>query len=180
MAELAKTRKPADKTEPVPPRRISADQMAALFRSAAFGDVISVLMCAPKHRKLSLDALRTFLLPAIANNQFLIAKLRQQDKPGAVAAGVALWASVSDEVDRKLRANPGQPLKLTTEEWKSGPHLWLIDLVAPAALTASILDDLENKVARGRPMAAHIFTASNEAKITTLQELREALKKPVS
>ena len=162
------------------PRRMPSNQVATLFRSAAFGDVVSVLMRAPKHKKLSLEALRTFLLPAMANNQFLIAKLRPQEQAGAVAAGVALWASVSDEVDQRLRACHDQPLRLAAEEWKSGPHLWLIDLIAPSALLDSMLNDLEQKVAKGKPMAAQIALPEGKARIATLEELRAEITKKAS
>ena len=38
------------------------------------------------------------------------------------------WAQVSDAVDARLRSGVG---KIAPHEWKSGPHVWLIDLVAP-------------------------------------------------
>jgi cytolysin-activating lysine-acyltransferase len=171
MSEQTNSSAPSDRAAGSQQRQINAEQMAALFRSAAFGDVVSVLMRAPKHKTMSLDGLRTFVLPAIVNNQFLLAQLRHQEKKGALAAGVALWASVSDDVDKRLRADPAQRLNLSFNDWKGGSNLWLVDLVAPTQLARSILNDLEEKVARGRPMAAKIVSSSGETRLTTLQDL---------
>ena len=158
---------------------ISADagpRMRALVRSAAFGDVVTILMRAPKHKSMSLDALRVFVLPAIAHNQYLIARVRRE-KSGSLAAGVALWASVSDEIDKRLRATPQQPLRLSFDEWKSGPNLWLVDLVAPAALAGSIFRDLDQKIAKTRPMATQIVSPGGKAVVTTVKALVAGLKK---
>ncbi|WP_088348185.1 MULTISPECIES: toxin-activating lysine-acyltransferase [Rhodomicrobium] len=162
----------------VPPRQISGQRMQALIRSAAFGDMVTILMRAPKHKALSLDALRVFVLPALLHDQYMIARARRQQNGGTFAAGLAMWASVSDAIDKRLRANPQQPLRLTYEEWKSGPHLWLVDLVAPAALAGSILHDLDAKVGKGQPITAQIAVpGGGGATLTTVKDLMAGLKK---
>jgi hemolysin-activating ACP:hemolysin acyltransferase len=157
--------------------RISAGRMQALIRSAAFGEIVGILMLAPRHKRLTLEALRLFVLPAILNNQYMIARVNRPGAGGAVPSGLALWASVSDEVDQRLRANAGAPVKLTAAEWKSGANLWLVDLIAPPAITGSLLKGLEDKVAKGRPMAAQITSKDGKAHITTIKELIGKLPK---
>ncbi len=130
--------------------RISAGRMQALIRSAAFGEIVGILMLAPRHKRLTLEALRLFVLPAILNNQYMVVRVNRPGAGGAVPAGLALWASVSDEVDQRLRANAGAPMKLTAAEWKSGANLWLVDLVAPSAITGSLLKGLDGQ-GRERP-----------------------------
>lgn len=159
-----------------PRAQISARQMGALLRSAAFGDMVSVLMRAPKYRLLSLGALRTSILPAVTHNQYLIARVRQGEAAGSRPGGVAVWACVSDAVDARLRSATEQPLKLAPEEWKSGPHLWLVDFVAPGAIARSMLTDLDEKVAKGRPMAAQIVSADGKRQVTTVKDLLAGLK----
>jgi cytolysin-activating lysine-acyltransferase len=176
MAEQTNTGNAARPKVP-PSRQISAKQMETLFRSAAFGDIVSILMRAPRHKKLSLDALRVFILPAVLNSQYMVARFRQQADAGAVPAGVAIWASVSDEVDKRLRTNPQQQVKLAPEEWKSGPNLWLVDLVAPTALAATMLKDVDEKVAKGKPMAAQVVSNDGAVKLTTVKELRAGIEK---
>lgn len=164
-----------------PVRRISGKQMETLIRSAAFGEIVGILMRAPKHKNLSLRALRGQILPAVMNDQYFIGRVRRPGAEGsAVAAGLAIWASVSDEVDKRLRASTKPPLKLAPAEWKSGPHLWLIDLIAPSVLARSILKDIDEKIAKGRPMAAQIAAADGGAQITTVKELLAGLDKPKS
>lgn len=160
----------------LPPRQVSGRRLQSMMRSAAFGDMVTILMRAPKHKTLALDALRILLLPAVAHNQYLIARARPKGGTGTIAAGLALWASVSDEVDKRLRTTAQQPLRLSFEEWKSGPHLWLVDLVAPSALAVSMLRDLDDKVAKGRPMTTQTISADGTARLTTVKDLLAGLK----
>lgn len=160
-----------------PRTRISTRQMGALLRSAAFGDIVSVLMRAPKYRTLSLDALRTNILPAVTHNQYLVARVRQKAGAGTFPGGVAVWACVSDEVDARLRSAADQPLKLAPQDWKSGPHLWLIDFVAPSAIAPSMLADLVEKVAKGRPMAAQTVSGDGKRQFTTVKDLLASMKR---
>jgi cytolysin-activating lysine-acyltransferase len=162
-----------------PARRISGRQMEALIRSAAFGEIVSILMRAPKQRTLPLAALRGQVLPAVMHNQYFIGRVRRPGGDGAIAAALAMWASVSDAVDTRLRAGESA-LKLTPAEWKSGPHLWLIDLIAPSTLAGSMLKDLDEKIAKGRPMAAQISTGKGGTVITTVKDLLAGLNKPKS
>lgn len=154
-----------------PTRRISGRRMEALLRSAAFGDIVSVLMRAPRHKALSLAALGINVLPAVLHNQYLIARVRQQGNGDSIAAGFALWASVSDAVDQRMRASREVPLRLTPEEWQSGPNLWLVELVAPSALGGSMLQDLDEKVSQGRPIAAQTVSGDGSATLTTVRAL---------
>ena len=158
-------------------RRISGRRMEALLRSAALGDIVSVLMRAPRHKGLSLASLRVNVLPAVLHNQYLIARIRQEGSGESVAAGLALWASVSDEVDQRLRASKELPLRLKPEEWKSGRNLWLVDLVVPAALAGSMLKDLDEKVARGRRIATRGVSRDGTPTLTTVKALIAALPK---
>lgn len=50
------------------------------------------------------------------------------------------WAFVSDDVQQRLLAGNG---KLAPHEWKSGPHLWLIDVVTPFGALKELLAELQ-------------------------------------
>ena len=64
-------------------------------------------------------------------------------KEDAVApdmAGFAIWASVSEEVDARIREQISSgvfPIRLKLEEWNSGKINWLLDVIAPDAKTVS-------------------------------------------
>jgi len=51
-------------------------------------------------------------------------------------AGIAIWASVSDEVDAKIREQIQArvfPVRLKAEDWNSGDTHWLLDVIRPLA-----------------------------------------------
>lgn len=58
-----------------------------------------------------------------------------------------------------------------------GPNLWLVDLVAPSALAGSMLKDLDEKVAQGRPIAAQAVSSDGTATLTTVRALLAGLEK---
>lgn len=152
---------------------ISVEALKAAYRSAAFGDIVSILMRSPAHKRLPLETLRIFVVPAIANRQFLIAKIKPKANPEAdsIPAGLAMWASVSDEVDQRLRSNESGQISLKPDEWKSGDRLWLVDLVAPSKLVPQMVNDLEQKVAQGRDMAVQVKSQDGGSRVTTLRSL---------
>jgi cytolysin-activating lysine-acyltransferase len=154
-----------------------ARRAAALSRSAALGDSVSILLRAPKYRKMPLEALRHTVLPAIFHNQYRIARVRKPGSTAATPAGLAVWASVSEAVDRRLRAAKEQPVNLAFDEWKSGETLWLIDLVAPSAIAGDMLKEIDEKVGKGRPVYTHIVGAGGALRIITAGELVNSLKK---
>jgi cytolysin-activating lysine-acyltransferase len=145
-------------------------------RSAVLGDIVTILMRAPRHKGLPLDALRHSVMPAIMHNQFRIARVRKAGTRYAAPAGFAVWASVSDVVDQKLRNAGSQPISLTFEEWRSGTNLWLIELVAPSAIAAGLLKEIDEKVGRGRPVFTH-STSQGVMKVTTVDEILSGLQK---
>jgi cytolysin-activating lysine-acyltransferase len=160
----------------LPPRQLGR-RTQALHRMAALGEAVTVMMRAPKHKAMPLEGLRVQVLPAIVHDQYLIARVNPQEGRQPVAAGFVMWASVSAEVDARLRANPQQPIWLRFEEWKSGPHLWLVDLVAPTALAGAMLADLEKKIGKGQPISARISAADGITKIMTVKDVLAGMKK---
>jgi cytolysin-activating lysine-acyltransferase len=155
---------------------IPVRELKAAYRSAAFGDIVGILMRSPRHKQMPLETLRVFVVPAIANQQFLIAKVKPQGNPnaGAAPAGVALWARVSEEVDRRLREGSNETQRLKPDEWASGNILWLVDLIAPTPLVPGMLRDLDQKVARGLPMHVQLRTKDGPAQIGTLSDIAAA------
>lgn len=155
---------------------IPVRELKAAYRSAAFGDIVSILMRSPRHKQMPLETLRVFVVPAIANQQFLLAKVKPQNNPNAdsAPAGVALWARVSEAVDRRLRAGDKETVRLKPDEWASGNILWLVDLVAPAQLVPAMLKDLDEKVARGLPMNVQVRSKDGASQIGTLRDIRQS------
>lgn len=61
------------------------------------------------------------------------------------------WALVNDEIDARLRS---QVPKIAPHEWKSGEHVWLIDVVAPFGQSEEMIDELRKTQFPDRKISA--------------------------
>jgi len=61
------------------------------------------------------------------------------------------WAFVNDQVDERLSSSIP---KIAPHEWKSGEHLWLIDIVAPFGGADEIITDLHKTSFAGKAFKA--------------------------
>lgn len=137
------------------PKAETADQ--AQFPSSAgaqlVGQIVGLLTQSQAHRHLFLADLEWLIGPPMALRQFRLFH------DGKQPVAVALWASVSDEVEKELIA--GRP-RLRPNEWKSGNNLWLIDLVAPSVSNGSkaaeaLVQEMASKVFQGRRFKMRAF-----------------------
>jgi len=142
-------------TSPVPPPGTPRTVAEAL------GQIVWVLSQSPLHRELPIKALEWSFMPAILSEQFRI--FRFGPLPGLAEVdpkvltsvgllkgsleelplGVAIWARLSAAAEAKLEAGE----HLSTEDWRSGDRVWLIELISPFAtkdnkLTEAMLLDL--------------------------------------
>lgn len=65
--------------------------------------------------------------------------------------GFFTWANVSDEIDARLCSGIS---KLAVHEWHSGPHVWLIDMVAPFGKLDEMLNELKSTNFAGQKIQA--------------------------
>lgn len=63
------------------------------------------------------------------------------------------WALVSDDIDARLRS---MVPKIAPHEWKSGEHVWLIDIVAPFGQSEEMVEELRRTQFPGRKVSALI------------------------
>jgi cytolysin-activating lysine-acyltransferase len=90
--------------------------------SQVLGEITWLMTQRPRHKPIPLGDLEWTVMLAILLRQFRI--FYQGDRP----VGVAIWALVDDIVAKRIDANDR---RLSAVEWKSGPHLRIIDVVAP-------------------------------------------------
>jgi len=96
--------------------------------SHMLGEIVWLLTQSPLHRQFRLADLEWLIMPALLHEQYYV--FRDGDKP----VGVALWARVTPEAERKLEGGIVKPEnRLTPAEWTNGETIWLIDLIAPFA-----------------------------------------------
>jgi hemolysin-activating ACP:hemolysin acyltransferase len=117
---------------------------------AAFGEIVSLLMRSPQFKTMPLSSLEELVVPAITNGQFSIAET-QEKKSGLIAPVAAvLWASVSEDVDRRLSESLDEPAKLAPKDWKSGNIPWLIIAAGDTRLIKALLQRIQETTLKGR------------------------------
>ncbi len=139
------------------------------LHAAAFAEIVSVMMRSPAHKEMPLKNLEGHVVPPFLTKQFSIARAKSKEGHFPIfPVGVALWASVSDEVDQRLSENPDGPIQLKPNEWKSGDNLWIIDIVARPEVGVKILGDLKKTAFKGKQFKMRVSDASGTRKIETI------------
>ena len=134
------------------------DSMAASNKiHASFGEIVSLFMQSSRFKSMPLSVVDQLVVPPLMAGQFMIAKAADK-KTGLVAPAAAiLWASVSEDVDRRLSEaeqmsasiSPGD---FSPNDWKSGDIPWLIIALGNKRVVSSLLSKMEEKVPKGRSL----------------------------
>ena len=99
------------------------------------GEIVMAMMGLPRYRHQTLSDLQHLVLDPLVRDRVAIAYPSDTEAgPMTDIAGLAIWASVSEEVDAKLRnqiKGGAWPVHLKADEWNSGEINWLIDVIAP-------------------------------------------------
>lgn len=140
----------------------------------SFGNVVMTMMMLPRYRHNSLADLQHLVLEPLIRDRVAIAYPgKTEDKFAADMAGLAIWASVSDEVDAKIREQIGAgvfPVRLQADDWTSGENNWLLDVIAPdAKTTAAVIANFRQLVKDGdlrlHPLVARLVDRETLAKM---------------
>ena len=120
----------------------------------SFGKVVMAMMMLPRYRHQTLGDLQHLVLDPLIRDRIAIAYPGDKESPaGSDIVGLAIWASVSEEVDSAIRdqIRAGTfPLRLKTEDWTSGSINWLIDVIAPdQKTTARVIANFKQVVKEG-------------------------------
>ena len=159
-----------------PAKGLDRSQLAAAVSklvSASVGDIVVVLSRSPSHKFMSLADIEWLVLPAVVTGQFYVAELAHKETGARAPVAVVTWASVSDEVDRRLRENTGQRIRLIPQEWKSGEHLWLVDVAGEPQAIAVALRLLTDGPFKGRTVNVPTRDAAATARFETLENLMQ-------
>jgi cytolysin-activating lysine-acyltransferase len=139
-----------------------AQRRAAIRQSLAFAQIISVLMCSPHYQHYTLGDLEWLVLPPLLTGQFSVAEARLNEGGPRFPAAVALWASVSADVDKRLSENQTVPIRLRPDEWKSGDILWLVDAIGDGRVVPALLKQLGEGAWRGRDVKTRVRKKSGQ------------------
>jgi hemolysin-activating ACP:hemolysin acyltransferase len=135
----------APTADPAPPQLAPEliEKIAAVRSQVreSFGKVVMAMMMLPRYRHQTLGDLQHLVLDPLIRDRIAIAYPGDKDSAvGADIVGLAIWASVSEEVDATIRDQIRSgtfPLRLKTDDWTSGSINWLIDVIAPDQKTAA-------------------------------------------
>jgi cytolysin-activating lysine-acyltransferase len=125
------------------------------------GQVVLAMSAVPRYRYHNLADLAHLVMDPLVNDRIALASQRAgKDRSVAALApsAVAIWATVSDEVDAKIveQVKAGVfPVRLKPSEWNSGTITWLLDVIAPTQETATAVLTNFNKVASQEEVKVH-------------------------
>jgi hemolysin-activating ACP:hemolysin acyltransferase len=120
----------------------------------SFGKIVMAMMMLPRYRHQTLGDLQHLVLDPLLRDRIAIAYPGAKDQGELTdIAGMALWASVSEEVDADIRQQIKAgvfPIRLKAEQWNSGKINWLLDVIAPdRKTTASVIANFKQVVKEG-------------------------------
>ncbi len=124
------------------PEEIEQFRERDLLFGAAFAKIVSLIMHSPAHAHLHVSDLRWLVAPPLVTEQFAILEGIQEGAVLPSPIAIALWASVSPEVDRRLSQDNNRPIRLAEGEWQSGDILWIVDAVGDPSVVPAFLEEL--------------------------------------
>ncbi|HMP55425.1 MAG TPA: toxin-activating lysine-acyltransferase [Novosphingobium sp.] len=128
-----------------------------------FGKAVMALMMVPRYRSQTLADLQHIVLEPLLRDRLAMAYPPKGDSALAPdVSGFAIWASVSEEVDQRIREQVREgvfPVRLRPEDWNSGQINWLFDVIAPDARTvASVIANFRQLAKEGELRLHPIIT----------------------
>ncbi len=156
---------------------LSPDQLrkaaeASKRLSAAFGEIVSIFMRTPAYAKVPLGELEHIVVPAVATGQFTLAEGQSKANGMVQPVGVILWARVTDELDRRMSADPAQPLRLAANEWASGERVWVMEAVGDPRVIDAMLKKMAETAWAGRSVKFRTRNKDGQPIIATMPTTR--------
>ena len=124
---------------------------------ASIGEVVLAMLNLPRYRNQTLADLMHLVVEPMTRDRIAIARAGGEGKIEETA-GIAIWASVSDEVDAKIREQIQArvfPVRLKSEDWASGETTWLLDVIAPSQKVATAVLANFKQVVKDKPVRIH-------------------------
>lgn len=132
------------KTKPVPQPASAATGRVPLSDpgpAEVLGRITWLMLQCDAHKHMFIADLEWRVLPPVLLKQFRL--FRKDGNP----IGYAAWAFLDGETDKRLRKGD---VKLAPDQWRAGPHLWLLDLIAPFGGQDVMLKEIDAKLLKGR------------------------------
>lgn len=136
------------------PENATSPTMATLL-----GEIVWLLTQSPAHRHLFITDLEWSVIPALKLRQVHLFRSKGR------IVGLAIWAKVSEEVDKRLSSGIN---RLAPNEWNSGENLWLVDIIAPLGGVEHLLSELKSRYFPNEPMKVIVTSENGKRTINTI------------
>ncbi len=148
----------------------------------SFGEIVSVLMRSPPFRNMPLNEVETMVVPAVMSGQFLVAEAQSKSKGFVTPVAIALWATVSAEVDQRLAKDLDKPFRLQANEWRSGDIAWLITIAGEGRIISPMLKQLQETTLKGRQLKMRVKGKDGKVTVGTFapNTVQDAATTPVA
>ena len=131
-------------------------------------------------RNMRLSDLEWLVLPPVMAGQFSLAQApsphgRAKGKAGGqpeggvlVPVAVALWARVSDAIDKGLSENLDKPVRLKAGDWACGDNVWLMAVAGDKNAVPKFLEQLAQTQFKGQRVKMRLRGPDNKVVVKTL------------
>ena len=151
------------------PEQLNKMAAASKALTAALGEIAALLMHSPQYKYYTLADLEWLIVPALSTGQFSLATAQSKANGLTSPVGLVLWASVSEDVDKRLSAAAAQPLRLKPQDWKSGDILWVILALGDQRVVQGMLKGIQDKQWGRKPARAYVRDKEGKPTIVTIE-----------
>lgn len=128
---------------------------------STFGQVVLAMCVVDRYRHMMLQDLQQLVIDPLIKDRIVLAfpvSPEKDAKAAAAPATIAIWASVSEAVDKRIREQIQSgvfPIRLKGEDWTSGEIVWLLDVIAPNEAMATEVLKSFRLVAKRNEISIH-------------------------
>ncbi|MEC3863368.1 toxin-activating lysine-acyltransferase [Mesobacterium sp. TK19101] len=147
----------------------------------SFGHAVMAMMGLPRYRHQSIMDLTHLVLEPLIRDRIALAHTKSADGKVQDVAGMAIWASVSEEADARIREQIKAgvfPVRLKPEDWNSGDINWLLDVLASDRKTAGAVIANFRQVVKEGDLRLHPIIARLVDKDMLDKMTRTAVQEP--
>lgn len=153
----------ADGVKELSPEDAKKRAVAAKQLAAAFGEFVMLMMRSQHEKHHTLSDLEWLIVPGLLSRQYALAEAQSKETGMVSPVGGVLWASVSEEVDKRL-SDLSTPLRLKPAEWRSGDILWIVSAHGDNRVLAGLIQQLTTSVFKDRKPKMRV--RGNDGKLT--------------
>jgi hemolysin-activating ACP:hemolysin acyltransferase len=140
----------------------------------AFADVVAVLMRDRQFGQFKIADLQWLILPALLSGQFRVAhtkatgaEAKARGSDVVVPCAVAIWATVSPELDKAL-SSEGNQRWLRPNQWASGDITWLMAVAGDPRVVPTFVKQLAETQFKGKQVKWRTQDADGKPVVKTL------------